>query len=82
LVELDISGLSHNNPEYVVDMFNGCNKLERISISSGLKFNGSSGDSCTFPTPATGKWYNLSTGAEYTPSTIPVGVAATYVSSL
>ena len=82
--ELDLTGWDLSSVEYEWRLFTGCRKLEKITFGEKWKW----ATYGVLPTPdpqyikdATGKWYDASTGAAFSPAGIPAGVAATYVAT-
>lgn len=85
LTYLDLSCWDTSNVTSMYDMFNGCSRLQTVTLGDKFSFNGATDARLTnLPTPdpnyipgADGYWYTAD-GTRYAPSEIPNNTAATY----
>jgi len=80
--ELNLSGWNNSNVTSMSYMFTGCDKLKKVTIGTDFAFIG---NACYLPNQknkiegSDGNWYNIETGEEYAPASVPSNIAATYV---
>lgn len=85
LTSLDLSSFDTSNATYMYGMFDGCNRLQTVTLGDKFSFNGATATRLiNLPTPdpayipgADGYWYTAD-GTRYAPSEIPNNTAATY----